>query len=176
MKQLHYSLVDVFTNQPFGGNQLAVFPDARGLAPETMQALAKELNLSESAFVLPAQDAASDYRVRFFTPAVELPMAGHPTVGTAFVLAYEGMIQLDSPETTITFEEGVGAVPVTLSTREGQLHLIRFGSRFPRFGRGFADGRGLARSFPLVPPFLTTPLPREGWSVEVLFSLFQVKG
>ncbi len=62
MKQLHYSLVDVFTNQPFGGNQLAVFPDARGLAPETMQALAKELNLSESAFVLPAQDAASDYR------------------------------------------------------------------------------------------------------------------
>ena len=65
MKHLQYSLVDVFTNQPFGGNQLAVFPDARGLAPETMQALAKELNLSESAFVLPAQDAASDYRVRF---------------------------------------------------------------------------------------------------------------
>ena len=68
MKQLHYCLVDVFTNQPFGGNQLAVFPDARGLTPEIMQALAKELNLSESAFVLPAQDAASDYRVRFFTP------------------------------------------------------------------------------------------------------------
>ncbi len=92
MKHLHYALVDVFTNQPFGGNQLAVFPDARGLAPQTMQALAKELNLSESAFVLPAQDGASDYRVRFFTPAVELPMAGHPTVGTAFVLASEGMI------------------------------------------------------------------------------------
>jgi trans-2,3-dihydro-3-hydroxyanthranilate isomerase len=89
MKQLHYCLVDVFTNQPFGGNQLAVFPDARGLTPEIMQALAKELNLSESAFVFPAQDEASDYRVRIFTPAVELPMAGHPTVGTAFVLASE---------------------------------------------------------------------------------------
>src|SRR5438128_5525978 len=121
MKHLHYSLVDVFTNQPFGGNQLAVFPDARGLAPETMEALAKELNLSESAFVFPAQDAGCDYRVRFFTPAIELPMAGHPTVGTAFVLAHERMIQLAEPETTITFEEGVGVVPVTLQVREGQL-------------------------------------------------------
>src|SRR5205809_7958753 len=101
MKQLQYSLVDVFTNQPFGGNQLAVFPDARGLAPETMQALAKELNLSESAFVLPAQDAASDYRVRFFTSAVELPMAGHLTFGAAFALALQAKIQLTEPETTI---------------------------------------------------------------------------
>ena len=70
MKQMHYSLVDVFTKRPFGGNQLAVFPDARGLTTETMQALAKELNLSESTFVFPAQDAAFDYQVRIFTPAV----------------------------------------------------------------------------------------------------------
>src|SRR5437763_3874989 len=139
MKQLHYSLVDVFTNQPFGGNQLAVFPDARGLTTETMQALAKELNLSESAFVLPAQDAASDYRVRFFTPAVELPMAGHPTVGTAFVLAHEGMIQLTESETTITFEEGVGVVYVNLSVREGQLHLIKMRQQLPYFCPVLAD-------------------------------------
>ena len=119
MNQLHYCLVDVFTNRPFGGNPLAVFPDARGLTPEIMQALAQELHLSESAFVFPAQDGVSDYRVRIFTPAVELPMAGHPTVGTAFVLAHQGMIQLVEPETTITFEEGVGVVPVTLSAREG---------------------------------------------------------
>src|SRR2546430_11787691 len=97
MKQLRYFLVDVFTNQPFGGNQLAVFPNASGLAPETMQALAKELNLSESAFVFPAQDAAHDYRVRFFTPAVELPMAGHSTVGTAFLVAPQGMIPRTGP-------------------------------------------------------------------------------
>ena len=139
MKQLHYCLVDVFTNQPFGGNQLAVFPDARGLTPEIMQALAKELNLSESAFVFPAQDAAFDYRVRFFTPAVELPMAGHPTVGTAFVLAHEGIIQLIEPETTITFEEGVGAVPVTLFVREGQLQLIQMRQPLPTFGPVFFD-------------------------------------
>src|SRR5437763_4655680 len=105
MKHLQYSLVDVFTNQPFGGNQLAVFPDAYGLAPQTMQALAKELNLSESTFVLPAQNPEQDYWVRIFTPAIELPMAGHPTVGTAFVLAREHRVQLTVPETTITFEE-----------------------------------------------------------------------
>ena len=145
MKQLRYFLVDVFTNQPFGGNQLAVFPNASGLAPETMQALAKELNLSESAFVFPAQDAAHDYWVRFFTPAVELPMAGHPTVGTAFVLAHERMLQLAEPETTITFEEGVGVVPVTLQVREGQLHLIQMRQPLPTFGPVFADREAVAQ-------------------------------
>ena len=145
MKQLRYFLVDVFTNQPFGGNQLAVFPNASGLAPKTMQALAKELNLSESAFVFPAQDAAYDYWVRFFTPAVELPMAGHPTVGTAFVLAHERMIQLAEPETTITFEEGVGVVPVTLQVREGQLHLIQMRQPLPTFGPVFADREAVAQ-------------------------------
>ncbi|MBO0782155.1 MAG: PhzF family phenazine biosynthesis protein, partial [Ktedonobacteraceae bacterium] len=133
MKHLPYVLVDVFTNQPFGGNQLAVFPDARGLTPQVMQALAKELNLSESAFVLPAQDVTADYRVRFFTPAVEVPMAGHPTVGTAFVLASEGMVQFVSPETILTFEEGVGMVPVTLSIRDEQLHAIQMRQPLPTF-------------------------------------------
>ncbi len=175
MKQLHYSLVDVFTNQPFGGNQLAVFPDARGLAPETMQALAKELNLSESAFVLPAQDAASDYRVRFFTPAVELPMAGHPTVGTAFVLAHEGMIQLTEPETTITFEEGVGVVPVTLSVREGQLHLIQMRQPLPTFGPVFADREAIAQMLSLDPALLDTTLPLEVVSCGVPFLFVSVK-
>src|SRR2546423_9799141 len=175
MKQLHYCLVDVFTNQPFGGNQLAVFPDARGLTTETMQALAKELNLSESAFVLPAQDAASDYRVRFFTPAVELPMAGHPTVGTAFVLAHEGMIQLDSPETTITFEEGVGVVPVTLSVREGQLHLIQMRQPLPTFGPVFADREAIAQMLSLDLAHLYTTLPLEVVSCGVPFLFVVVK-
>ena len=175
MKQLHYSLVDVFTNQPFGGNQLAVFPDARGLAPETMQALAKELNLSESAFVFPAQDAAADYRVRFFTPAVELPMAGHPTVGTAFVLAHEGMIQLDSPETTILFEEGVGVVPVTLSAPEGQLHLIQMRQPLPTFGPVFADREAVAQMLSLDPVLLDPTLPLEVVSCGVPFLFIPVK-
>jgi len=175
MKQLHYCLVDVFTNQPFGGNQLAVFPDARGLTPEMMQALAKELNLSESAFVLPAQDGASDYRVRFFTPAVELPMAGHPTVGTAFVLAYQGMIQLVEPETTITFEEGVGVVPVTLSTREGQLHLIQMRQPLPTFGPVFTEPEAIAQMLSLDPALLDTALPLEVVSCGVPFLFVPIK-
>ena len=175
MKQLHYCLVDVFTNQPFGGNQLAVFPDARGLTPEIMQALAKELNLSESAFVLPAQDAASDYRVRFFTPAVELPMAGHPTVGTAFVLAYEGMIQLVEPETTITFEEGVGVVPVTLFVQEGQVHLIQMRQPLPTFGPVFTDREAIANMLSLDPAPLDTALPLEVVSCGVPFLFVPIK-
>jgi len=175
MKQLHYCLVDVFTNQPFGGNQLAVFPDARGLAPETMQALAKELNLSESAFVLPVEDVASDYRVRIFTPAVELPMAGHPTVGTAFVLAHEGMVQLTEPETTITFEEGVGMVPVTFFTREGQLDLIQMRQPRPTFGPVFADREAIARMLSLDPALLDPTLPLEVVSCGVPFLYVPVK-
>jgi trans-2,3-dihydro-3-hydroxyanthranilate isomerase len=175
MKQLHYCLVDVFTNQPFGGNQLAVFPDARGLTPEIMQALAKELNLSESAFVLPAQDAASDYRVRFFTPAVELPMAGHPTVGTAFVLANQGMIQLVEPETTITFEEGVGVVPVTLSVQEGQVHLIQMRQPLPAFGPVFTDPEAIANMLSIDPALLDTALPLEVVSCGVPFLFVPIK-
>src|SRR3989442_15935382 len=99
MKQLRYFLVDVFTNQPFGGNQLAVFPNASGLAPETMQALAKELNVAESAFLHPAQDAAHDDGGRFITPAVELPIAGHPTYGKAREPPQGRMMQPAKPET-----------------------------------------------------------------------------
>jgi trans-2,3-dihydro-3-hydroxyanthranilate isomerase len=140
-----------------------------------MQALAKELNLSESAFVLPAQDPASDYRVRFFTPAVELPMAGHPTVGTAFVLACEGMIQLVEPETTITFEEGVRVVPVTLAAREGQLHLIQMRQPLPTFGPVFTDREAIAQMLSLDPAFLDTTLPLEVVSCGVPFLFVPVK-
>jgi trans-2,3-dihydro-3-hydroxyanthranilate isomerase len=175
MKQLHYALVDVFTNQPFGGNQLAVFPDARDLTPQTMQALAKELNLSESAFVLPAQNAAHDYWVRFFTPAVELPMAGHPTVGTAFVLAHEGMLHLVEPETTITFEEGVGVVLVTLQAREGHLHLIQMRQPLPTFGPLFADREAIAQMLSLDPALLDATLPLEVVSCGVPFLFVPVR-
>ncbi|HXZ05881.1 MAG TPA: PhzF family phenazine biosynthesis protein [Ktedonobacteraceae bacterium] len=174
MKQLHYCLVDVFTNRPFGGNQLAVFPDAGGLTSEIMQALAKELNLSESAFVLPAKNAY-DYRVRIFTPAVELPMAGHPTVGTAFVLAYEGVIELVEPETTITFEEGVGVVPVTLSVREGKLHMIQMRQPLPTFGPVFTDHKAIAQMLSLDPALIEGALPLEVVSCGVPFLFVPLK-
>src|SRR6185503_3497483 len=93
-RRYHFSQVDVFTRQPFGGNQLAVFTDARGLTDEEMQALTREMNFSESTFVLPAEVPGAVRRVRIFTPGRELPIAGHPTVGTTYVLVQRGEIPL----------------------------------------------------------------------------------
>src|SRR5262249_56592298 len=86
MRRFRYVVCDVFTDTPLAGNQLAVFTDARDLDSLTMQALAKEMNVSETVFVLPPQAEGADVRIRIFTPAAELPFAGHPTLGSAFVL------------------------------------------------------------------------------------------
>src|SRR3990167_4704253 len=84
--------LDVFTSRPLAGNPLAVFPDATGLDAVTMQALAREMNLSETTFVTPSSSATR--RVRFFTPAAEIPLAGHPTIGTWWMLAETGTVQI----------------------------------------------------------------------------------
>jgi trans-2,3-dihydro-3-hydroxyanthranilate isomerase len=112
MRTLRYVVADVFTDTPLTGNQLAVFTDARDLDPLTMQALAKEMNFAESVFVLPPQDPDADVRIRIFTPGLELPFAGHPVLGTAFVLA--GPLS----KIVIKLETGSGVVPVELE-REG---------------------------------------------------------
>ena len=111
MTAFRYVVTDVFTDTPLTGNQLAVFTDARGIDEETMQKLAKEMNFYETVFVLPAE-AGGHVRIRIFTPALELPFAGHPILGSAFVLA--GPLQLGE----IRLETGQGIVPVTLE-REG---------------------------------------------------------
>src|SRR5689334_24466054 len=85
-----FQTVDVFTNRKFGGNPLAVIPDAQGLTAEQMQSIAAEFNLAETTFVLPPRDPKNTAHVRIFTPKSELPFAGHPNVGTAFVLARHG--------------------------------------------------------------------------------------
>jgi trans-2,3-dihydro-3-hydroxyanthranilate isomerase len=105
---------DVFTERAFGGNPLAVLPDAHGVAPARMQQIAREFNLSETVFVLPPDDGAHTRSLRIFTPAHEVPFAGHPTVGTALVLAAIGAIELEGETTRITFEEGAGPVPVAI--------------------------------------------------------------
>src|SRR3954454_13284044 len=89
-RYLHY---DVFTDHLFGGNQLAVYLDGRGLTTETMQSIAQEMNFSETTFLLPAETPGTDVRMRIFTPAEEMPMAGHPPIGTTFALARAGVIE-----------------------------------------------------------------------------------
>lgn len=116
---------DVFTDRMFGGNQLAVFTDARGLDDATMLAIAREMNLSETVFVLPAETPRGTKRVRIFTPGRELPFAGHPTIGTAFVLAFIGEVPLRGDHTRIVLEEGVGPIKV----------LIQFENGRPTFGQ-----------------------------------------
>jgi trans-2,3-dihydro-3-hydroxyanthranilate isomerase len=115
--KINFVTVDVFTDRPFGGNPLAVVPDARGVAPEQMQAIAAEFNLSETTFVLPPHDPARTAQVRIFTPRAELSFAGHPNVGTAFVLATAaggaGAARPADGDMMI-FEEKAGLVPMTV--------------------------------------------------------------
>jgi trans-2,3-dihydro-3-hydroxyanthranilate isomerase len=111
---------DVFTRELFGGNPLAVLPDARGLDDALMQKIAREFNLSETVFVLPPEQPAHTRKLRIFTPKTEIPFAGHPTVGTALVLAALGEVPLHGATSRIVFEEGAGPVPVTLTVQNGR--------------------------------------------------------
>src|SRR3954468_13101786 len=114
---VRFITADVFTDRAFGGNQLAVFPDARSIDPALMQSITREFNFSETTSVLPPTDPKHAARVRIFTPGGELPFAGHPTVGTAHVLASMGAIKLTGETTRIVFEEIAGPVPVMIRAR-----------------------------------------------------------
>ncbi|MEZ5935519.1 MAG: PhzF family phenazine biosynthesis protein [Alphaproteobacteria bacterium] len=111
---------DVFTDRAFGGNPLAVLPDATGLSTDQMQRLAREFNLSETAFVLPAESPGHDRKVRIFVPTKEIPFAGHPTIGTAITLAHLGAFDLAGERVSITFEMAAGLVPVTIHVNDGK--------------------------------------------------------
>jgi trans-2,3-dihydro-3-hydroxyanthranilate isomerase len=138
-RYLHY---DVFTDHLFGGNQLAVFLDGRGLPAETMQAIAKEMNFSETTFVLPSERPDTDVRMRIFTPGDELPMAGHPTIGSTFALARAGLIGPDRER--FVFGLGVGPVPVSLSWRGADLSFAWMTQANPVFETPIADPAGAA--------------------------------
>ncbi len=116
-----FVICDVFTTQRFGGNQLAVIPDASGLSTARMQQVAREFGFSETTFVLPADESSHARRVRIFTPAVELPFAGHPNIGTAFVLATTGRLGPLEAEATVVFEELAGLVRVSIRSEAAAL-------------------------------------------------------
>ena len=161
MTRHEYVLVDVFTDRKFGGNQLAVFRDGRGVRDELMQAAAKELNLPETTFVVPAEQGG-DHKLRIFTPARELPFAGHPTVGTAFVLA-------DSRDATLRLEERVGTLQVTV--RDGFTEMEQ---PLPTF-EPVADRDAVAASISLDAADLEPALPIEIGSSGNRFMFVAVK-
>jgi trans-2,3-dihydro-3-hydroxyanthranilate isomerase len=170
---LHY---DVFTSEPFTGNQLAVFLDGRGLPPERMQAIAREMAFSETTFIMPAETAETDIRMRIFTPGTELPMAGHPTIGSTFALAQAGMIKPGMEQ--FVFGLGVGPTPVALewdaSTEAGQaaLRRLRFAwmtQRVPEFGPIVQDSQAVAAALGARRDDLVGDLPIQQVSCGVPF-------
>jgi trans-2,3-dihydro-3-hydroxyanthranilate isomerase len=137
--------LDVFTSRPLSGNALAVFPDPADLTPEQMQALAQEMNLSETTFVFDSDVAT--HRVRFFTPTAEIPLAGHPTVGTWWLLAELGRLELPRDGALeITQETGAGVLPVTIHARGGSPQRVVMVQAEPEFGARVEDTGLLAHA------------------------------
>lgn len=167
---LSYQRIDVFTDKPFGGNPLAVFINPGDLTTEMMQTIAQEFNLSEITFVLPPEKPENTYRVRIFTPTVEMPTAGHPTIGTAFALLREGLIQPG----TVRFEENVGVIPVTI-TQAGEFTLIGMQQANPTFGEIIADRAGAAAILSLEESDLLDDSPVQIVSTGVPYAFVPVK-
>ncbi len=152
MPRYRFWTVDVFTDQPFGGNQLAVFPDARGIPEHRLLDVTREFNFSETTFVYPPEDAANTRRVRIFTPGGEVPFAGHPTVGTAHVLACIGDVPLTGERTRIVFEEKVGPVPVSIQARDGVPVFAQLSvAKLPELGPPPPSREALAEVLALAP-------------------------
>ena len=135
MKHYRVIYIDAFTTIPFTGNPCAVLPDTMGLTDARMQAIARETNLPETAFVQPSSQA--DFRVRYFTPRHELPFAGHPTIATAFMLAQERLIPLKTPLTRITLEFNIGVLPVEIHIADERPTRMVMTQQTPTFGAQF---------------------------------------
>ena len=132
-RSLKFYQADVFTPQPFGGNPVAVFPEAGGLTDDELQQIAREMNLSETVFVFPPSDPAAIVRLRIFTPTQEIPFAGHPVVGTMHVLAQLGMIRTTDPLTRVMQECNIGLFPVELHTKDGKVTRVVMTQPVPQF-------------------------------------------
>ena len=140
--------VDAFTDHPLGGNPCAILFDADNLDADTMQAIAREMNLSETSFV--CRSEVADVGARYFTPAEEIPLAGHPTIATVFALAETGRIPINDDRTTITLELQVGPIPVEIFSRDGTVERVVMTQKKPQFLATFTPAE-------VLPVFGLTP-------------------
>ena len=173
-KKTPFILVDVFTSRPFGGNQLAVFTDGAALSSSEMQELAHEMNFSESTFVMPV-DSSGARRVRIFTPTHEMPMAGHPTVGTAWVLASRGEIALASVSIDATLLLGIGPVTVTIESTGGKPDFVWMAHREPEFGAKREDRKRIAEALGIAAADVRDDLPIQIVSTGVPFIFVPIR-
>lgn len=132
MGRYTFYIVDVFTEVKYAGNQLAVFRDAKSLSEHEMQQIAKEMNYSETTFILSEEQRNSGYDVRIFTPREEVPFAGHPTLGTAYVIQHE---VIGDPVETVVLNLKVGQIPVSFKYRDGRADVLWMKQKNPIFGR-----------------------------------------
>lgn len=163
MRYLH---LDVFTDRLLEGNQLAVFPDPGELDTPMMQAITREMNFSECTFIFPPE-GRGDVKMRIFTPAEELPMAGHPTIGSTFALAAEGAIA--KGRTDFVFELGVGPTPVSLEWKDDGLAFAWMTQQLPKFGGVIKDKAALASAIGLEASDLLADHPAQVISCGVPF-------
>ena len=165
MNSKRFVIADVFTRQRFGGNQLAVFTDGAGLDAATMQDIAREMHFSETTFLLPPE-SGGDFRVRIFTPEVELPFAGHPMVGTGFVIVSEKMKQWSSPLTSVTLEVGVGPILVEVQTEGDMAGHTTMTQPLPVVKGSLPDIEPLAKALSLS----ASEIERTGLPVETVYN------
>lgn len=172
MRQYRYLHLDVFTDRAFEGNQLAVFPEAQGLEAATMLQMTREMNFSECTFVLPPE-RDGDVRMRIFSPGEEMPMAGHPTIGTTFALALLKVIE--AGRSVFTFELPVGPTPVELEWEEEQLSFAWMTQQRPKYGPVAGDAGALAEALHVGADCVMDGLPLEEVSCGVPFFFLPLK-
>src|SRR5262245_21525612 len=171
-RYLHY---DVFTDAALEGNQLAVFPEPAGLTSDAMQRITREMNFSESTFIFPSEAAGTDVRMRIFTPGEELPIAGHPTIGSTFALAHEGTITPGQP--LFTYGLGVGPTPVSLEWKDGALGFAWMTMPLPTFGGEVSDRAPFARALGVGPEDLVkAPVQMVSCGNQFLFAALATRG
>ena len=146
MRSYDFWRVDVFANAPLEGNPLAVFPRAQGLTEREMLAITREINISETTFVLPPTEAGANYRNRIWTPGGELPIAGHPSLGTAYVAAMEGIVPRSEGVVTIHQEVKIGVLPLDLHIRGGIVERIVMTQGKPSVGKRITATGTLAKA------------------------------
>jgi trans-2,3-dihydro-3-hydroxyanthranilate isomerase len=165
VRRYRFVQADVFSEVIFGGNPVAVFPEAEGLSSDEMQQIAREMNLSETVFVLPPTDQKADVRLRFFTPSTELPFAGHPTIGTHVVLAQIGHYEIAGPVTRVWQQVGVGTLPVDLITDgSGETNRAVMTQAEARHGPVVDDSERLAEALGLTIEDMHPDLPAQVYS------------
>jgi trans-2,3-dihydro-3-hydroxyanthranilate isomerase len=165
MKSAKYVIADVFTDKQFGGNQLAVFTEGRGLDSALMQDIAREINYSETTFLLPPV-SGGDYRVRIFTPARELPFAGHPLVGSAYVIVSERMKEWSERLTTVRMETGAGLIPAGVRTDAGVAGETTMTQPLPEI-KGDVDDRSAFAAALCIPP---SEIERTGLPIQLFYN------